>query len=83
MSPMTTFDEYRAVGFTDAQAALLARDSSAASTLSHGMLETLRAILAAVEGTNTRLDRLDGRVERLNERVGRIEEHLRTSPGMN
>ena len=73
---MTTFDEYRAVGFTEAQAALLARDSSSASGLSRGMLETLRAILRAVEGTNTRLDRLD-------ERVGRIEAHLRTSPGTN
>ena len=73
---MTTFDEYRAVGLTEAQPALLARDSSTAAMLSQGMLDTLRAILAAVEGTNTRLDRLD-------ERVGRIEEHLRTSPGTN
>jgi hypothetical protein len=73
---MTTFDQYRAVGFTEAQAALLARDSSSASALTQGMLDTLRAILAAVKGTNTRLDRLD-------ERVGRIEEHLRTSPGTN
>jgi hypothetical protein len=81
LEPMTTFDEYRAVGFTDAQATLLARDRSAASTLSQGMLEALRAILAAVEGTNTRLDRLDGRVERLDERVMRIEEYLSTSPG--
>jgi hypothetical protein len=73
---MTSYDEYRAVGFSEAQEALLARDSAASATTSQGMLDTLRAILAAVEGSNVRLDRLD-------ERVGRIEEHLRSSPVRN
>src|SRR5690242_16021329 len=73
---MATFDEYRAFGFTEAQAALLARESAGSSALTEGMLDALRAILTAVEGTNTRLDDL-------GERVGRIQEHLRTSPGTN
>jgi hypothetical protein len=73
---MTTYDEYRPVGLSEAQVALLARDSAASATISQGMLDALRAILAAVEGSNLHLDRVD-------QRVARIEEHLRSSPGMN